>query len=211
MQRIAIIGNTTRGRYGHHLDMAFVDVEGAEIVGLADPDDEGRAAAMSKTGAPEGFADSKADETLNTLVEGTSPHAQLDAVHQVAATGEVSEDLINQVASDMGVEASVLQGQLGGVIDAFEVQAREAITKVAGVDSEVVLEWVRSHRADQLTRAATSIVLNIAEGAGNTQRETSAGTISRPQALPPSAPLSVTPASDSNSFLRLVTGTLKRS
>ena len=45
MQRIAIIGNTNRGRYGHYLDMAFVGVEGAKIVGLADPDDEGRAKA----------------------------------------------------------------------------------------------------------------------------------------------------------------------
>ena len=57
MQRVVIIGNTNRGRYGHHLDMAFVGVEGAQIVGLADPDDEGRASATAKTGAPESFAD----------------------------------------------------------------------------------------------------------------------------------------------------------
>ena len=41
--RIGIIGHTGRGNYGHSLDMAFVGVEGVEIVALADPDDEGRA------------------------------------------------------------------------------------------------------------------------------------------------------------------------
>ena len=39
--KVAIIGHTGRGNYGHYLDMAFVGVEGAEIAALADPDDEG--------------------------------------------------------------------------------------------------------------------------------------------------------------------------
>ena len=42
--KIGIIGHTGRGNYGHYLDMAFVGVEGAEIVALADPDEEGRRA-----------------------------------------------------------------------------------------------------------------------------------------------------------------------
>ena len=46
MQRVAIAGHTGRGNYGHYLDMAFVGVEGSEIVALADPDDRGRAAAQ---------------------------------------------------------------------------------------------------------------------------------------------------------------------
>ena len=57
MKRIGIIGNTGRGNYGHHLDMAFVGVEGAEIVALADPDDKGRMAAAEKTGASKDYAD----------------------------------------------------------------------------------------------------------------------------------------------------------
>jgi len=57
MQTVAIVGNTNRGKYGHYLDMGFVGVEGAEIIALADPDDEGRAAALKKTGAPKGYAD----------------------------------------------------------------------------------------------------------------------------------------------------------
>ncbi len=55
--RVGIIGHTGRGNYGHYLDMAFVGVEGAEIVALADPDEAGRQAAVAKTGAPKGYAD----------------------------------------------------------------------------------------------------------------------------------------------------------
>ena len=55
--KIGIIGHTGRGNYGHYLDMAFVGVEGAEIVALADPDEAGRQAAVAKTGAPKGYAD----------------------------------------------------------------------------------------------------------------------------------------------------------
>ncbi len=55
--RIGIIGHTGRGGYGHSLDMAFVGVEGVEIVALADPDDEGRAATAARTGAATAYAD----------------------------------------------------------------------------------------------------------------------------------------------------------
>jgi len=54
--RIGIIGHTGRGNYGHYLDMAFVGVQGAEIVALADPDEEGRDNAVAKTGAFKGYA-----------------------------------------------------------------------------------------------------------------------------------------------------------
>ena len=54
---IAIVGHTGRGNYGHGLDMGFVGVEGARIAALADPDEEGRAAAQAKTGAGAGYAD----------------------------------------------------------------------------------------------------------------------------------------------------------
>ena len=55
--KVGIIGHTGRGHYGHYLDMAFVGVEGCEIVALADPDDTGRAEIQQKTGAPAAYAD----------------------------------------------------------------------------------------------------------------------------------------------------------
>ena len=41
----------------HSLDQAFVGVEGAEIVALADPDAEGRRRFAELTGAPAAYAD----------------------------------------------------------------------------------------------------------------------------------------------------------
>ena len=55
--RVAIIGHTGRGNYGHGVHRAFVGVEGTEIVALADPDDDGRRAAIEITGAKQGYAD----------------------------------------------------------------------------------------------------------------------------------------------------------
>ena len=57
MQRVAIVGHTGRGNYGHFLDMAFVGVQGARIVAVADPDAAGRRAVQARTGAPMGYAD----------------------------------------------------------------------------------------------------------------------------------------------------------
>ena len=57
MQRVAIAGHTGRGNYGHYLDMAFVGVEGAKIVAIADPNDAGRKAAQDRTGAKTTYAD----------------------------------------------------------------------------------------------------------------------------------------------------------
>ena len=40
--RVAVIGDTGRGGYGHGLDKAFLGIERAQIVALADPSEEGR-------------------------------------------------------------------------------------------------------------------------------------------------------------------------
>ena len=125
---------------------------------LAEPkpdEDEAKDDADKKDDADdtlEGLGD-EVETTMNSLIADTNAEDQLAAVHQVAATGEVSDDLVQKVAQEMGVEPEALQGQLGGVIAAFEVQAREALTKAAGVDSQEVLEWVWEHRADALNKA----------------------------------------------------------
>lgn len=101
----------------------------------------------------EGFADTKVEATLNAVIAGTNAEDQLAAVHQVTETGEVSPELIASAAQAMGMEPEVLQGQVGGIIEAFEIQARDAMTKAAGVDAQEVLEWVWEHRADALNKA----------------------------------------------------------
>lgn len=56
-RRVAIIGSTGRGDYGHGLDVACTKLPGLEIVAVADEDEAGRAAALVRTGAARGYAD----------------------------------------------------------------------------------------------------------------------------------------------------------
>lgn len=55
--RVAVIGSTGRGNYGHRLDTAFVGVPNAEIVAVADDSEAGRLATAKKLGVEQTFAD----------------------------------------------------------------------------------------------------------------------------------------------------------
>ena len=55
--RVAIIGHTGRGNYGHGLDTMWREVPGTEVVAVADADAVGLAAAQKKLGLARGFAD----------------------------------------------------------------------------------------------------------------------------------------------------------
>ena len=54
--RAAVIGHTGRGNYGHQLDMAFDGLPNVDVVAVADPDPEGRAAAAERIAAPRSYA-----------------------------------------------------------------------------------------------------------------------------------------------------------
>ena len=54
--RAGVIGHTGRGNYGHGLDLALVGLPRVELVAVADADEEGRTRAVSRTGAPRGYA-----------------------------------------------------------------------------------------------------------------------------------------------------------
>lgn len=55
--RVAVIGDTGHGDYGHNLDIPWLDVPGAEVLAVADPDEKGRAAAAQRVKAPKQYAD----------------------------------------------------------------------------------------------------------------------------------------------------------
>jgi len=55
--RAAIIGHTGGGDYGHGLDVIFNDVPGVQVVSVADPVADGRAAAAKRSGALRQYAD----------------------------------------------------------------------------------------------------------------------------------------------------------
>ena len=46
--RVAVIGRTGKGGYGHGLDVVWKEIDNVENVAVADPDDKGRAAAAKK-------------------------------------------------------------------------------------------------------------------------------------------------------------------
>ena len=55
--RVAVIGHTGRGDYGHGLDIAWKDVPQAEVVAVADADEKGLAQAMKRLGNVKGYPD----------------------------------------------------------------------------------------------------------------------------------------------------------
>ena len=55
--RVAVIGHTGRGNYGHGLDRVWLDVPGTQVVAVADADEQGLAAAVQRLGSPKGFTD----------------------------------------------------------------------------------------------------------------------------------------------------------
>ncbi len=55
--RVAVIGRTGRGDYGHHLDVVWKSFEQAEIVAVADESEKGRADAAARLGISRTYAD----------------------------------------------------------------------------------------------------------------------------------------------------------
>ncbi|MEA3225630.1 MAG: Gfo/Idh/MocA family oxidoreductase [Planctomycetota bacterium] len=55
--KVAVIGRTGKGNYGHGLDVVWNDIDQAEIVAVADEDAKGRAAAAKRLKAPRAYSD----------------------------------------------------------------------------------------------------------------------------------------------------------
>lgn len=55
--RVGVIGHTGRGDYGHGIDTVWSAIGQAEIVGVADADEAGRADAAKRLQAPQAYAD----------------------------------------------------------------------------------------------------------------------------------------------------------
>lgn len=55
--RVAVIGRTGKGNYGHGLDVVWKEFDNVEVVAVADPDAKGRADAAKRIGAKNAYAD----------------------------------------------------------------------------------------------------------------------------------------------------------
>jgi len=75
--RVAVIGRTGRGNYGHGLDVVWKGLDNIEIVAVADSDDKGRAAAAKRLGAKNVYAD------YRTMLEKEKPNIVSVAVRHL--------------------------------------------------------------------------------------------------------------------------------
>lgn len=55
--RVAVIGRTGKGNYGHGLDTVWLALDNVEVVAVADENEKGRAAAAQRLKAPHAYAD----------------------------------------------------------------------------------------------------------------------------------------------------------
>src|SRR5687767_4844023 len=55
--RVAVIGRTGKGNYGHGLDVVWKALDNVEVVAVADENEKGRAAAAQRLGARHAYAD----------------------------------------------------------------------------------------------------------------------------------------------------------
>ena len=55
--RVAVIGRTGQGNYGHGLDVVWNDIDQVQVVAVADQDPKGRTAAATRLKAPRAYAD----------------------------------------------------------------------------------------------------------------------------------------------------------
>jgi predicted dehydrogenase len=65
--RVAVIGRTGKGNYGHQLDVVWQKLDNVEIVAVADEDEKGRTAAAARLGAKNAYAD------FRTMLEKEKP------------------------------------------------------------------------------------------------------------------------------------------
>lgn len=118
--RACIIGNTGRGNYGHGMESAFEGFANISVVGLADPDEKGRAVAAKKSGAQRTYSDWKEmleKEKPNLLsigprwveqrVEMLTAAAQLGA----ACNQRIVADLLNAIKTGGESVASIYEAR----------------------------------------------------------------------------------------------------
>lgn len=83
-RRVAVIGHTGRGDYGHGLDTVWKQIPGAEIVAVADANEAGLKKAQAKLGVDRGYVDYRQmlDETRPEFVSVCPRH--VDQHHDMA-------------------------------------------------------------------------------------------------------------------------------
>jgi len=103
--RVAVIGHTGRGDYGHGIDIVWKAFEQMDVVAVADADATGRAAAVKRTGAKRSYADYR--EMLRTErpdLVGIGPRWLDQRKDMVTAAAEVGAHIYLEKAFAMSLE-----------------------------------------------------------------------------------------------------------
>lgn len=145
--RAVIIGHTGRGGYGHGWEMVWNRVPSVEVVAVADPDEKGRADAMSRCNAPRGYADyremirKEKPQLVTIAARWADQHlAMLTAAAEAGAHVVVEKPFAPDLpTADRMVEVAEhhkIKVQVGHIIRASALRVRELIR--AGEIGQVV-------------------------------------------------------------------------
>ncbi len=124
--RAAVIGHTGRGNYGHDWDTAFTHFDFIDVVAVADPDDEGRSAALGRIGTGTGYRDYREmlekerpdivaiaprwlDQRLEMVTAATRVGAHI-MLEKPFAPNLMEADAIVRMVEDSGVKLQLGQG-----------------------------------------------------------------------------------------------------
>ena len=115
--KVAIIGHTGRGDYGHGIDVCWLKIADAEIVGVADAHEGGLAKAKARLSAPKAFADYRKmlDETKPDIVSICTrpPDQHHDMFIAAAERGIWKSTEMRRMLADAGLEISA--GKMSGL------------------------------------------------------------------------------------------------
>jgi hypothetical protein len=100
------------------------------------------------------------EEALGFLFNNTAPTDHLRAIEQLSETGEINEQTMGTLASQLGGHPSQISAMVEKVRPAFESQANRAVETIAGIDAEELFDWARTNRLKQLQGAVNSHLVN---------------------------------------------------
>jgi hypothetical protein len=98
------------------------------------------------------------EDTLSFLYTHTSATDHHKAIDQLVEHGEISEQTMGQLASQLGGHPSQVAAMIDQVRPAFEAQANRAVESVAGVDPQDVWAWAWEKNPKQIQAAMASHV-----------------------------------------------------
>lgn len=94
-----------------------------------------------------------ADRTLTAVCEKLDTGTQVRGMLQLIETGEMKPHTLNEAATAMGMSAREFQGQLAGVLDAFDRQARQAVGRAGVEDADEFFSWADTHHKGAFVEA----------------------------------------------------------